>query len=457
MIEQVQEKMSQRMQWALNHPTICLAPYTTVDVRHSDNKKTDIYQTCCCNLDASIFEPAEGPDVFADIKQQQLDGVWPVACHQCLKEEQNGGQSERLRAFAEIPQDRFEQFVDDQTVSEFEFRIKFSNLCSLACRSCASEESSTFAKITNTKISNLFEIDISNDTTHWNFITSRIITLAKKAEFFFVHFIGGETLIQPGMIKLLQWMVRRGISSAVHLRLTTAISVNPSTELLELMSKFNSVDINLSIDSVNKNYQYVRWPAKFAKIESNLDTLIDYQSVLSIKNGRKIRKPKWKCAVSPVFSLNNIFYIDDWLSYWHHWYQQRGVVFHNYVANMTMQTNHLDIQALPSPYRPYLAAQLKQCLTHPIFETYPVHLSAIYTFLTLTIAELEHNQYQPELWEKFLHHTAYFDQKTKLNFAEFNERLYNILTQEDREKFKAITANISTSSSLTQAITFTRI
>lgn len=454
MIEQVQEKMSQRVQWALNHPTICLAPYTTVDVRHSDNKKADIYQTCCCNLDDELFVPTPGPDAFADIKQQQLNGEWPVACYQCYKEEQNGGQSERLRAFAEIPQDRFEQFVKDQTVSEFEFRVKFSNLCSLACRSCKPRESSTYAKITNTKINDAFEIDISNDDVHWNFITSRIITLAKKTEFFFVHFIGGETLIQPGMIKLLQWMVRRGIASNVHLRLTTAITVNPSMELLELLSMFNSVDINLSIDSVGENYQYVRWPARFAKIESNLETLINYQSSLTIKKGRKVRVPKWKCAVSPVFGLNNIFYIDDWLDYWHQWYQQHGIVFHNFVSNMTMDTVHLDIQALPAQYRPHLSAQLKRCLTHPIFDAHPNHLAAIYTFLTLTIAELEHNQYQPELWEKFLRHTAYFDQKTKLNFAEFNKRLYNILTADDQEKFKTILVNTSKLSDLSQAMTF---
>ena len=454
MIEQVQAQMSQRMQWALNHPTSCLAPYTTVDVRHSENNVAKIFQTCCCNLDASLFVPAPGLDAFADIKQQQSVGEWPSACYKCWKEEQNGGQSERLRAFAEIPQDRFEQFVENQTISEFEFRVKFSNLCSLACRSCAAEESSTFSKITNSSVSELFEADISYDDAHWQFIIMRIPELMKKAEHFFVHFMGGETLIQPGMIKLLTWMVRTKLAADVNIRLTTAITATPSTELMELLSKFRSVNINLSIDSVGENYRYVRWPAKFAKIESNLKTLIEYNAPLIIKNGRKVRVPKWKCAISPVFSLNNIFYIDNWLDHWYQWYQQHSIVFHNYVSNMTMQTNHLDIQALPTLYRPHLVAQLKQCLTHPIFETYPTHLAAIYTFLTLTIAELENNQYQPELWEKFLRHTAYFDQKTKLNFAEFNKRLYNILTTDDQEKFKTISTNTNLSSSLTWAMTF---
>jgi hypothetical protein len=452
----VQDHIADRTKWALEHPTLCLAPYNTIDVRHSDNKKTNIYQTCCCNLDEELFVPTPGSDAFVEIKQQQLEGTWPSACHRCQYEEQNGGQSERVRALVEIPQHRFERFVKDQSIGEFEFRVKFSNLCSLACRSCSASESSTFGKITNSDVNELYEKDITDDSDHWNFIITRIPELMKKAENFFVHFIGGETLIQPGMIRLLQWMVRTKLAPKIHVRLTTAMTANPSDELMSLLAQFNSVDINLSIDSVGKNYQYVRWPARFSKIESNLDTLINYQSTLTVKNGREIRIPKWKCAISPVFSLNNIFYINDWLDFWYQWYQQRGIVFHNFVANMTMQTNHLDVQALPAQYRLGLSALLKQCLTHPIFDAYPVQLAAIYTFLTLTIAELENNQYQPELWEKFLRHTAYFDQKTKLRFADFNDRLYNILTADDQEKFKTILINTDTSSSLGQAMTFTR-
>jgi hypothetical protein len=121
-----------------------------------------------------------------------------------------------------------------------------------------------------------------------------------------------------------------------------------------------------------------------------------------------------------------------------------------------MQTNHLDIQALPTQYRSQLIASLRKCLLHPIFETYPAQLAAVYNFLNITIAELENNQPQEELWEKFLRHTAYFDQKTKLSFAIFNQRLYNILSTQDREKFRSIVENTNSESTLTQAMTFTR-
>ena len=123
-----QQQIADRTKWALEHSTLCPAPHTTIDVRHSDDKKQKIFQTCCCNLDAALFVPVEGTDVFAEIKQQQLNGQWPSACHKCQQEEQNGGQSERVRSFVELPQDRFESFVEDQSIGEFEFRIKFFKL-----------------------------------------------------------------------------------------------------------------------------------------------------------------------------------------------------------------------------------------------------------------------------------------------------------------------------------------
>jgi hypothetical protein len=456
MSEIIQSAIDQRMAQARQYPALCPAPYVTLDVRQSEHSNADIFQTCCCNLDAELFVPSAGADPFAEIKQQQAQGQWPEACRHCKWEEQNGGQSERLRSFVEMPQDRLDHFIESKKITEFEFRIKFSNFCSLSCRSCSPYESSTFGKITNTVVNENFEIDISEFDDHWKFITQTILEKYRQVPHFFVHFIGGETLIQPGMLKLLNWMVGQGIASAVNLRLTTALTVNPTTELMLLMSKFNTVDILLSIDSVGENYQYIRWPAKFEKIERNLDTLISYESKLTIHRGKKILKPIWKCAVSPVFSLNNIFYMDQWINYWYKWYQQRGFVFHNYAANLVAQTEHLDVQALPIQYRPALIELLQACLAHDIFQQYPDQMRGIYNFITTTIGELNTSPDRPELWDKYLRHTKYFDQKTKLQFAKFNERLYNLLTESDRLMLAEIDQQVSTTNSLTQAMIFKR-
>lgn len=427
------------------HPALCVFPYSTLDVRINEQSKAEIFQTCCCNLKADLFEATPGADPFAEIKQIQEQGQWPAACKNCKWEEDNGGQSERLRAFVEIPLDRLQSFVESRHIEEYELRIKFSNLCNLACRSCSPYESSTFARVTNAEIPAQFENDISGSAPHWKFITDTILQKHDQYRYFFVHLIGGETLVQPGMHKILTWMIDQGIADKINLRITTALTVNPREELLEQLSQFKSANILLSIDSVGENYSYVRWPARFEKIQRNIDTLIDF------KLGER---PIWNCAVSPVFSLNNIFYINDWLDYWHSWYQQRGFAFHNYAANLVAETVHLDIQALPVQYRPPLIALLQQCLSHDIFQAWPEQMRGIYNFINTTIGELQTAQQRPDLWEKYLKHTAYFDRKTNMNFAELNQRFYDLLSQQDRELFETTKQNINTQNSLTKTIDF---
>lgn len=454
MSQPLEQTLIERLNWAKQHSALCLSPYSTVDIRFESTQSTSVYQTCCCNLDAKIFTPSPGPDPFVKIKQQQNAEQWPAACFRCQQDEQNGGQSERIRAFVETPRERLISFFDRREIKEFELRVKFSNFCNLSCRSCNSTESSTYARIVNEEIDPGYTQDISEHAEYWQYITDTIRNRIDQHEFFIVHFIGGETLVQAGMHKLLHWMVDQNFAARIGLRLTTALTVNPSNELLNLLSKFREVSILLSIDSVGENYRYVRWPAKFEKIQQNLATLTSYRTELCVSKGQKFFKKPMRISVSPVFSLNNLFYIFDWLDYWYNLYQEQGYAFHNYVATLTMQTSHLDIQALPTEYRPALAQVLTQCIQHDIFQQWPEETKGVYNFLVTTLKELGVTEYQPELWQKYLRLTAYFDQRTKLKFEEFNQRLYNILSSQDLDLWNKIYQQVQNSNSLFQAMHF---
>lgn len=450
----VQGQVDKHLSLAQSNPSLCIAPYNTLDVRHSDFVPNGIYKTCCCNLDARTFVASPGLDPFAEIKTQQLAGEWPAACHRCRAEEDHGGQSERVVGFMMYPKQRLQKFVDTNVVDDYEVRVKFSNLCNLACRSCAPTESSTYARMTNSTVNTEYEVDISDSSEHWEFITASILEKKDLYEHFYVHFIGGESLIQPGMKKLIDWMIDLGIAPDVNLRLTTALTVNPNQDLLSKMSQFKTIDINLSIDSVADNYQYIRWPAKFDKIERNLDTLVDFDKRLTLVQGRKIWKPRWNCVLTPVFSLNNIFYIKDWIDYWNNWFTSKGFVFLMFSINLTEPTWHLDVEALPQQYRPVLADILTECLVHELFVRYPNETKALYNFLTSTLDELAIMPENSEQWQKYLSHTAYFDKKTNQSFAILNQRLYNILSTDDRKKFQYIFDRINTDNNFTKEITF---
>ena len=232
MTDTLKKSVDQRLLWAEQNPTLCIYPYVTLDTRYSEFSSEPVFKTCCCSLDDRTFVPSSVADPFADIKEQQLNEQWPEACWRCKSEEDHGGASERVNGFLGYIEDRLKSFVEKQTLPEFELRVKFSNFCNLACRSCTETESSTWARITNTPVSEQYEIDISTSTEHWELITTTILEKLPKVEHFYVHFIGGESLVQPGMKKLLNWMIAQGIAPRVHLRVTTALSVRPGYDLM---------------------------------------------------------------------------------------------------------------------------------------------------------------------------------------------------------------------------------
>ena len=455
MTDALKKSVDQRLLWAEQNPALCIYPYVTLDTRYSELSSEPVYKTCCCNLDDRTFVPSPGADPFAEIKEQQLNEQWPEACWRCKKEEDHGGASERINGFMGYIEDRLRSFVEKQTLPEFELRVKFSNFCNLACRSCSETESSTWARVTSTPVSEQYEMDISNSPAHWELITTTIMEKLPEVEHFYVHFIGGESLVQPGMKKLLNWMIAQGIAPRVHLRVTTALTVRPGYDLMSKMSQFRDVDINLSIDSVGDNYQYLRWPAKFAKIENNLATLMSHQTALSIVSGRKTYTPRWRCLITPVFSLNNIMYIDQFMSYWCEWFDQRHYSFPIQPINLTERTRHLDAEALPVQYRPALIEFLQACVEHDIFKKYPNHTRVLFNFINSTIEELKTKPESQEQWLKFLSHNAYFDKKTDQSFAMLNERLYNLLDAPDKELIDIMTNDINIEKQFSQEVTKT--
>ena len=421
-----------KLQWAKDNPSVCFLPYSTVDIRQpSMQTDTDISVSCCCNLSPKKLKYKSAKDPFKEIKEAAALGELPDACGKCKLEEQNGGQSERIRDILGQPKQVLEDFannINHATPREFEVRIKFSSLCSLACRSCASTESTTYAKIVKDTYFGKLSTDISELDNYWDHITTAIMENIDVPESFYLHLIGGETFLQPGVIKLCNWLIEQNLVSRIKLRLTTSMAVVPSATLLEKFAQFNEVFFIMSIDSVGENYKYVRWPANFGKVERNLTDFIEYRKTLPDLY-------KFKFIISPVFSLNNIFYIDDYLTYWDQWLNRNNYLTYFVSTNLVMETNYLDVQALPVGYRSYLKDLLTTCLAHPIFLNKFAVATHIYTFIKSTIGELEHWPDNPKLWNNFLLHTAEFDRRTGTEFSILNSRLYNLLVDKDVESF----------------------
>lgn len=391
--------------YARNNSVACPAPFTKISIT-SNNK--DLLYSCCCNLDLSKFKN------FEQLQTLIRDGKQAPECNLCYSEESRGVPSERMNLILNSSDEKFAELCDNFNFRERELFVKFSNLCTLACRSCAPTDSSTYAKITNSS-SHELSLDITDDLENWNKLTD-LLTAIHQSELPILHAIGGETLVQPGFYKTIKWLIDNGYSEKFELRLTTSLAVNLTDKILDAFKSFRIVCLNLSIDSVGDNYHYIRWPAKFEKIEQNLKIIANFD------HPRKI------VIIQPLLSINNIFYLDKFIDYFFHWID--GVNFEVpirpiYLHNPAM----LDVTNLPNPYKKHAIECLERILDHELLKsqlTLAHYIESIIQNLRLD------NVKDPDIFLNYLKYTADFDCRTQTDFSFYNKLLWDLLTEEHR-------------------------
>jgi len=391
--------------------------------------------TPCCTIDNALYtlpvEKLRNEDLFADLKAQFGSGTFPSACHHCEKLEKTGGTSERVRNIIEkFTDDEFDNYLKvGGTHPHFQIQVKFSNVCNMACRVCNSTESTTYGLITNTSVGN--SGDISDNEEQWNALLTQINQVidrqylrragTTKNNTVIINTVGGETMLNPGFYKLVDWLCKNNLANKVKLKITTALAVRFSDEILSQFAKFNKVYINASLDSINENFYYVRWPAKWSKIEENLDTLVEY----------KQEHNNLYFYVTPNWSINNIFYIEDFLDYWADHPLVDGIFnYHLY------RPSCMKVESLPAEYRKNLTLLLEKSLTHPLFSKVN-NTTTLYTFIQSILEYFKNTKAESANFDEFFRFNSGFDVRTNTTLSKYNSRLYELLNEKDIEKYNS--------------------
>lgn len=424
----VEDTVTKKLNWAKENPSLCFFPYTGLDLRLAPINNGKLRVSCCCNLEKTPMVDKITSDPFSDLKQKLGGPQLPSNCARCIDEENSGGVSERIRNILATDINDLDEFAKSRKVKEFELRVLFSNVCNLSCRSCEPYSSSTYAKITaNNEVDHL-ELDITDIDLYWNLIIQTILSKVNECERFYIHFMGGEPLLHHGNKKLVDWLIDNQLNDRVYLRITTSINIPFKKDFLEKIDTFRAVDLILSIDGVHNNYHYVRWPARFEKTIANLNEVVQYKKASKSNT-------YFSYILSPVFSLNNILYLLEYLDFWHSWMKENDIKLYFLNTNLLYRTRHLDIQALPKRYRYAVSQVVDSAINHDIIEEYPNDMVHLYNFLKSAQQELITWEENNLLWDKFLAHTAEFDVRTNVSFDIYNKLLYNILNDHDKQLF----------------------
>jgi hypothetical protein len=415
--------------WIKSNPGFCVAPLSHNDLRFNYNyqQNTSGFKvTACCNLDVTKSSELDF-DFIDNLKKDQLQNKVHAACWKCTNDEHNLVPSERVKLMLNYSVEELEQFKYQQKTNEFTVATKFSNLCNLACRSCNSSDSSLWANLMESPPPGGYEIDISDNESHWCSLIDMIRAKHSTGINLNIQLVGGETLIQPGFVKLLNWLIEENIASTSTLRITTSLAVSISEKFSDKFVQFKHVLIIASIDSIDDNYHYVRWPAKFNKIANNLQEF----DLLS-----KQYPGKFSLCVSPVFSLNNIFYAVDYLNWWEKWATETDTDLWLSAIHL-YEPEHLMIENIPQTYHAQLLEVLHACADHSIFKKYQRTTVIQYYFQSMIESICNNNNNNEANFNEYLRFTADYDNRTNTDSYTLNSKLFDLLTDAHKQIYNA--------------------
>ena len=214
-------------------------------------------------------------------------------CSQCYIEEGNGWNSRRFNSnmksviftrnafdasYSQSPGlPHFQHSIENQGHADthpIDLHIDLGNFCNLACKMCDPSASSTIASqevrwgIESSK--KFVGVDWTKDPVVWQRFKDELLTIPHLNN---IHFMGGETLLTDRMEDLVDHMIQ-------HKRFDVCFSfVTNGTifraRLLDKLSKFRRVGIEVSIETLTKHNAYVRQGTDTQQV---LDNIKHYQN-----------------------------------------------------------------------------------------------------------------------------------------------------------------------------------
>lgn len=204
-------------------------------------------------------------------------------CRRCHYEEEVGTTSRRHRSnqksviFRENFQESFKQSPGYQHFNNPDFdgmpvdlHIDLGNYCNLACKMCNEFASSRIASQHKTwKISDSAPVDWTTDQAAWDRFLAELITIPRLQN---IHFMGGETLIQPRFEECIDYLIDNNRTDVCISFVTNGTVYKES--LINKLKLFPRAGIEVSIESTGPTNAYTRQGTNTEQVLANIDRYI---------------------------------------------------------------------------------------------------------------------------------------------------------------------------------------
>lgn len=246
-----------------------------------ENNGQVLYQPCCWVPVSRI--PIKNKIDLLEARHQIITHVrsdTENSCRECLGREKNGfNQSQRISANMLIPENA--RFGDPYSLT-----VQIDTTCNAACVTCGPHFSSLWQKQENPSAK------LKDYTKQYQDIIASVDFNKLKR----IIFLGGEPLLGLHNITLLKQIKN---PEDVTVTYTTNGSVFPDDELIEQWKRFKYVNMVFSIDGTDEQFEYIRWPLSWEKVNENIKRFVELSKTVN-----------FKFMINSTINPLNIYYFD---------------------------------------------------------------------------------------------------------------------------------------------------
>jgi MoaA/NifB/PqqE/SkfB family radical SAM enzyme len=244
----------------------CLIPWTGFEIEpNGDVKNCIISKDVIGNIKQNTIQDIVRKN--SKIRQQMLDGEFPKSCSGCYLQEKHRKKdfqsiSSRLYYAKELAPHLSKNLLESS--DNFELRhvdVRWSNKCNHACVYCGPLYSSKWEVERG-----LAPTRMSHDDSLKEYLFSNITSLRN------VYLAGGEPLLMKQNKALLELLLEENPN--VNLRVNTNLS-KTNTGIFELLTKFKNVHWTVSVEAMEREFEYIRYHGVWADFLDNLAIIQD--------------------------------------------------------------------------------------------------------------------------------------------------------------------------------------
>tara|TARA_A100001391_G_scaffold106317_1_gene71215 strand:+ start:43769 stop:44917 length:1149 start_codon:yes stop_codon:yes gene_type:complete len=268
------------------------------------------------------------------IKEEMLNGKYPSSCDGCFLQEKHRAKdfesiSSRLYYAKEIGPSISTTLFDSK--NNFDLKhvdLRWSNACNQACVYCHPDYSSKWATELNKKI--------PHDQEQIQQVKEYVFKNVKNLKN--VYLAGGEPMLMKPNQEFLELLYKENPN--VNLRINTNLS-KTNTRIFEQLCKFENVHWTVSIETIEEEYEYVRYHGDWTAFLENL---------------KVIKKLPHKISFNMLYFILNYRSLFGCVNY------LQNLGFHNnsFVIGPLFTPPHLNILNLPKQILNQLRELLKE-------------------------------------------------------------------------------------------------